>query len=246
MNFSEEYRLYTTGQGRLHGKVELSFSSGEEVEGTFYQGRREGVCRVRSRRRGLAELRGCWRADRLSGLVDCLYTDGTWAQGWVRQGVWHGAFRSFHQTGELAVLGSCRNGRLVGRCWKFYAGGGALYGEVGQHGLITGEDVVYLYPDWLTGIKVTQTLTTFPLISYLYLLQGVFKAEKLIAGVNVRVCQASLTRGSFLQVEVCSLKHWGDGGHYLRYRQSTRHQMAEYPLSQDIYESKTVSCKKSR
>ena len=229
----------------------------------------------------MAELRGCWKADQLSGLVSCRYTDGTWAQGWVRQGVWHGAFRSFHQTGELAVLGRCRNGKLVGRCWKFYAAGGALYGEVGHHGLITGEEVVYLYPDWLTGIKVTQThgctynkggnkiLKILPnslknprlgnnlentamhkhtnissLISYL--LQGVFKAEKLIAGVKVRVCKASLTRGSFLQIEVCSLKDWGDSSHYLRYRQSTRHQMAEHPLSQDIYESKTVSCKKSR
>ena len=102
-------------------------------------------------------LRGWWSEDRLSGLADCQYTDGTAAQGWVSQGVWHGAFRLFHHSGDLAVLGRRRNGRLVGRCWKFYPGGGALYGEVGRDGLISGEDVLYVYPDWLTGIQVTQT-----------------------------------------------------------------------------------------
>ena len=113
----------------------------------------------------MSELRGCWSQDQLGGLVEVGYTEGTWAQGWVSQAVWHGAFRSFHQTGELAVLGRCRNGRLVGRCWKFYPGGGALYGEVGHHGLISGEEVLYVYPDWLTGIKVVTHIAP-PSISY--------------------------------------------------------------------------------
>ena len=64
-------------QGRLHGKVLLAFSSGEEVEGTFYQGRREGWGRVRSPGRGLTELTGSWSQDQLTGLVDCDFTDGT-------------------------------------------------------------------------------------------------------------------------------------------------------------------------
>ena len=91
-------------QGRLHGKVSLLFSSGEEVEGTFVQGRREGLGRVRSRRRGMSELRGCWSQDQLGGLVEVGYTEGTWAQGWVSQAVWHGAFRSdWSRLGHLHV-----------------------------------------------------------------------------------------------------------------------------------------------
>ena len=231
--------------GRLHGKMRLVFSSGEEVEGTFYQGRREGPGRISSRSRGLSSLTGRWSQDRLGGLVEVEYTDGCRAQGWVNRGVWHGAFRSFHPGGELAVLGRCRNGRLTGRCWKFFQGGGALYGEVGRDGLICGEEALYVYPDWLTGIQVRQILLLASPLPDLLLLQGSFKAEKLIAGVKVRVSKASLTRGSFLHLEVCRVKQWGES-HYFRYRESTQHQIAEHPLVPDIYESKTVSCKKSR
>ena len=52
------------------------------------------------------------------------------------------------------LLFRCRNGRLHGKCWKFLPGGGALYGNVGVDDKITGDDVVYLYPDFLTAIKV--------------------------------------------------------------------------------------------
>ena len=40
-------------QARLHGKVELVFSSGEEMSGTFYQGRRQGRCVVKSEGKGI-------------------------------------------------------------------------------------------------------------------------------------------------------------------------------------------------
>ena len=153
------FRLRSGGrnsQGRLHGKVEVVFSSGEEVSGTFRQGRRHGHCQVTSPGLGLRSLTGDWSNNSLCGLATCLYTDGRRAEGGVRDGAWHGLHRRFHPTGELAVYGTCRNGKLVGRCWKFYPGGGALYGEVtGPDELISGPDTVYLYPDYLTGIKVT-------------------------------------------------------------------------------------------
>ena len=34
-------------QGRLHGKVDIVFSSGEELSGTFYQGKRNGKCSIK-------------------------------------------------------------------------------------------------------------------------------------------------------------------------------------------------------
>ena len=116
---------------------------------------------------------------------------------------------------------------------------------MGRDGLISGEEVIYVYPDWMTAIKVGPTQNTSAARFTFCTLQGCFKSEKLIAGVKVRVCKASLTRGSFLHLEVCSLKDWGDI-HYFRYRESTTHQMAEHPLIPDIYESKTVSVKRSR
>ena len=150
-------------QGRLHGKVEVVFSSGESLSGRFYEGRREGECVVSSPGRGVLRLTGVWSNNRLTGLAQCLYTDGVRAEGWVVGGAWHGPHRRYHRTGELALYGRCRNGKLVGCCWKFYPGGGALYGEVGTQEEISGPEAVYLYPDYLTGIKVT--LSTLPSLS---------------------------------------------------------------------------------
>ena len=78
------------------------------------------------------------------------------AEGWVQGGSWHGVYRRFSSDGALAVYGKCRNGKLSGKCWKFFSGsgGGALYGNVGQDNLIEGDDVVHLYPDFVTGIQV--------------------------------------------------------------------------------------------
>ena len=51
-----QMRLVSGGcsrQGRLHGRVELAFSSGEELRGVFSQGRRSGQCVVTSREKGI-------------------------------------------------------------------------------------------------------------------------------------------------------------------------------------------------
>ena len=103
-----------------------------------------------------SKLTGTWNNDILEGLVSCEYTDGSVAEGWVQGGSWHGVYRRFSADGALAVYGKCRNGKLSGKCWKFFSGsgGGALYGNVGQDNLIEGDDVVHLYPDFVTGIQV--------------------------------------------------------------------------------------------
>ena len=43
-------------QGRLHGRVDLVFSSGEEISGVFYQGRRQGKCTIKSVNKGIRYL----------------------------------------------------------------------------------------------------------------------------------------------------------------------------------------------
>ena len=68
---------------------------------------------------------------------------------WCTGGQW-----SASVIGCNVALCRCRNGRLHGKCWKFLPGGGALYGNIGVDDKISGDDVVYLYPDFLTAIKV--------------------------------------------------------------------------------------------
>ena len=73
---------------------------------------------------------------------------------YLSSGSWHGVYREWDKEGDLIVYGKCRNGKLSGKCWKFYSGGGALYGDVGFNNKISGEKVAYLYPDFITGIQV--------------------------------------------------------------------------------------------
>ena len=40
-------------QGRLNGKIEIEFSSGEELSGVFYQGKRHGKCTIKSPEKGI-------------------------------------------------------------------------------------------------------------------------------------------------------------------------------------------------
>ena len=75
------------------------------------------------------------------------------------------------------------------------------------------------------------------------LLKGVFRNEKLISGVKVRTSKAIVTKGNMLHLEFSTFRH--DSEVY-KFKESTTEMMADFPLRSDVYESKTVSCKKSR
>ena len=95
---SQTGRLFTVkggrdSRGKIHGKAEITFQNGEGVLGSFSHGKRNGYCQIRSLAKGVEKLSGCWVGDKLEGFATCRFTDGSLAQGWVRDGVWHGAFR---------------------------------------------------------------------------------------------------------------------------------------------------------
>ena len=126
--------------------------------------------------------------------------------------------------GSLSVFGRSRNGKLHGHCWKFYSGGGALFGPVDCDGDLSGEDVIYIYPDLIGGLK------------------GAFRKEKMVFGRKVDVLRAWLSKGNL----ILELSRPKLNDEPFRYKESTEFIMADSPLQRDIYESKTVSCKKSR
>ena len=80
-------------RGKIHGKAEIIFQNGEEVSGMFMHGRRNGKCIVRSPPKGIECLSGDWVGEKLQGNASCKFTNGSLVQGWIREGVWHGAFR---------------------------------------------------------------------------------------------------------------------------------------------------------
>ena len=83
---------------------------------------------------------------------------------------------------------------------------------------------MYIYPDLTLGLK------------------GVFRREKMIFGRKVDVTRAWLSKGNLI-LDVSSPKLNDEP---FRYKESTEYKMANFPLQKDLYESKTVSCKKSR
>ena len=44
-----------------------------------------------------------------------------------------------------------RNGKPFGICWKLIKGGGYVVGHVNEDGLLTGNDIAYLFPDLRTA-----------------------------------------------------------------------------------------------
>ena len=70
-----------------------------------------------------------------------------------------------------------------------------------------------------------------------------FRNEKLISGVKVKASKAIVTKGNMLNLEFSTFRN--DSEVY-KFKLSTTEMMADFPLRPDVYESKTVSCKKSR
>ena len=55
--------------------------------------------------------------------------------------------------GRLSFACSFRDGAPAGPCWKKVHGGGCLYGRLDGRGRFTGDDIAFLYPDFVTCIR---------------------------------------------------------------------------------------------
>ena len=64
-----------------------------------------------------------------------------------------GVARGLDRDGRLSFACSFRDGAPVGPCWKKVHGGGCLYGRLDGRGRFTGDDIAFLYPDFVTAIR---------------------------------------------------------------------------------------------
>jgi hypothetical protein len=190
------------------------------VTGSWFHGRRHGSATIHFPVKGIERLEGEWVGGRLHGWTK--YTDGSVAQGWVKEGAWHGVYRKLTSDGDLSTYGRCRSGQLYGWCWKGLLGGGALYGPADWNGALSGQEVVYLYPCFTIGLKGSFT-----------------SKEKLIWAHRVDVIRAACNRGE-LKMEVCAPANAG------KIFRPSFDIVTQQKHLRDPYEQKTVSCKKSR
>ena len=88
--------------------------------------------------------------------------------------------KGFHLRNQIEKLipgshfqGSFRNGQASGHFWVEMEGGGHLHGQVSSDGLISGNEIAYIYP----GAKLA--------------LIGKFKSNVMVAGQKSRIIQAT-------------------------------------------------------
>ena len=53
---------------------------------------------------------------------------------------------------DLHFLGNFENGKAVGKFWIGMKGGGRLHGKVDSSGMISGNEIAYIYPDGETAL----------------------------------------------------------------------------------------------
>ena len=56
----------------------------------------------------------------------------------------------------FGFIGNFRNGQVYGNFWVGMVHGGYLHGKADKNGLITGNDITFIYPDGETAYKVNR------------------------------------------------------------------------------------------
>lgn len=208
--------------GRFHGKGVVSLMSGAEIVGTWIAGRREGRCSTVSPDHGIAMLVGNYRNNKLTGRGKMVKENGATVEGFFRDGCLHGLAREIDEGRNLVWIGRYKNGRKDGICWNFLKGGGFLVGPVDRKGTMTGEGMMYIFPD----------LTTC--------LVGYFDKGVMLRARAAVVTQVVLCKGV---MEVSSTEPLGQG---CRREVSSPTSLCGFPTARDVYESRMIECRTSR
>ena len=79
--------------------------------------------------------------------------DGCEIWGHFVDGSLSGVARGLDREGRLSFACSFREGTPDGPCWRKVHGGGCVYGQLDGLGRFTGDDIAYLYPDFVTCIR---------------------------------------------------------------------------------------------
>ena len=126
--------------------ITVNLSDEVQVKAAFKEGLRHGHCEVTFAEGDIKTIKGEYRAGRLSGRARVVFSAGNSLDGFFKSGLLHGFGRHFDEKGRLMFAGNHSSGVAVGTCWKIIPGGGSVVGQVDQEGLLSGENIVYLYP----------------------------------------------------------------------------------------------------
>lgn len=112
-------------------------------------------------------------------------------------------------------------GKKVGPGWEFKIGGGAVVGKVDDRGELTGDDVVYVYPDYNT------------------LLVGTFQNGTMVAAKSSVLVGLDVDPASKIPLLVCDRQKLGQSRGVHSYQEPTKSAVRD-PLVRDPMEEDTV------
>ena len=126
--------------------ITVRLSEDIQVKASFKAGLRHGQCEVTFAQGDIRSIKGEYRAGRLSGRARVVFSPGNSLDGFFSSGLLHGFARHFDEKGRLVFAGNHSSGVAVGTCWNIIRGGGAVVGQVDDQGLLTGDNIAYIYP----------------------------------------------------------------------------------------------------
>ena len=97
-------------------------------------------------------IEGEYEDGKLNGKAKMYFKNKKSIDGYFKDGILHGFARYFDKKGRLTFVGNHKNGLPDGTCWRIIRGGGCVVGMVDEHGHLTGDDIAYIYPDFLTAL----------------------------------------------------------------------------------------------
>ena len=116
-----------------------------------------GLWSLRDLSRKIKSISGSYEKGKLHGRAKIVFEDRHFLDGFFKAGVLHGFARYFDKKGRLIFVGNHRNGFPVDICWKIIRGGGCVVGTVDENGQMSGDNIAYIYPDYVTALVGTFT-----------------------------------------------------------------------------------------
>eukprot|EP00088_Acartia_fossae_P044428 TRINITY_DN4716_c0_g1_i9.p1 TRINITY_DN4716_c0_g1~~TRINITY_DN4716_c0_g1_i9.p1 ORF type:complete len:266 (+),score=51.09 TRINITY_DN4716_c0_g1_i9:36-833(+) len=137
------------------GECVVRLKSGEELHGSWREGRRVGhgsLYGPRLEKVGVKHLTGYYDDGVLNGQGKIYMANSTIRDAWFSDGYCHGPCRGMTMDGRLDYVGWFKGGLATGFSWQHVRGEGWLVGCLDNKGKFTGEEIAYLYPDLETAI----------------------------------------------------------------------------------------------
>jgi hypothetical protein len=177
-------------EGKPIGQCNVILKNGDSVFGIFRQGIRQGRGALEGSNcfdHGLVGLRGFYKDGVLTGEGRAILVTGAWVgvnrltlEGVFSNGYLEGPVRGIDDKGNLMFIGSFKEGIASGPCWLAREGQGWIHGVVDEKGRFSGDDLIFLHPDFHTCLV------------------GTFKNERLVSAKASKVAAISFNENGVL------------------------------------------------